>query len=340
VTGEPVDRVEAYAPGRVNLIGDHTDHAGGRALPMAIDRGTTVIGHPTSEPVVRLRSSAEREEAVVPLDVADPAAVAPAWARYVAGVVHELRPRSGFAGEVRTTLPVGVGLSSSAALELAVALALGFEGSAGALAELGQRAEHRSSGVPCGIMDQLTSAAGMEGHALLLDFTSGAVVPVPLPAEATVVVVGSGQSRTLAGSAYAERRGACEAAARLIGPLAAASPADVATIADPVLRRRARHVVTENGRVDAFAAALRAGDLAGAGALMGESHASLRDDFEVSTPALDALVDRLTAMAGVHGARLTGAGFGGCVVALTDPGALADGWPVRASAGARRLTAS
>jgi galactokinase len=332
-----VPPVRAFAPGRVNLIGDHTDHTGGLALPLAIDLGTTVTGRTDDGAFVRLRSSAEAEVAVVPLDVPDPSSVAPAWARYVAGVVAELRPTRGFEGEIHTTLPVGAGLSSSAALELSVALALGFAGPAAALAALGQRAEQRASGVPCGIMDQLTSATGVAGHALLIDFTTLVVEPVPVPGDLEVVVVHSGQARTLVGSAYGERRRACEEAARIIGPLRAATPADVAAIDDPVLRRRARHVVTENRRVAAFADALRSGDPAVAGALMGESHASLRDDFEVSTPALDALVARLAGRAGVYGARLTGAGFGGCAVALTEPGALDEGWVVSASAGAALL---
>jgi galactokinase len=331
--------VRAFAPGRVNLMGDHTDYTGGWALPMAIELGTTVTGHAVPGAEVRLRSTTEPEEAIVPLAVEDPAAIAPDWARYVAGVVAALRPASGFVGTVDTTLPVGAGLSSSAALEVAVALALGFEGSSNELAALGQRAEQRASGVPCGIMDQLTSAAGVAGHALLIDFTALAVEPVALPADATVVVVHSGEPRRLAGSAYAERRAACEAAAVEVGPLRDATLEDLDAITDTTVRRRARHVVTENQRVIAFAGALETGDLPAAGALMQASHTSLRDDFAVSTPALDALVTRLQRTPGVHGARLTGAGFGGCAVALTEPGVLREGWTVRASAGARLKSA-
>jgi galactokinase len=216
-------------------------------------------------------------------------------------------------GAVSTTLPIGAGLSSSAALEVAVALALGFDGVEVDLALACQRAEHLASGVPCGVMDQLASAAGVAGHALLIDCGSLKTRPVPVPADVEIVVVHSGERRALAGSAYARRRAELEAG-------------------DP---RRRRHVATENERVLAFAAALDRGDLTGAGRLMVESHASLRDDFEVSTAALDALVARLCALPGVHGARLTGAGFGGCVVALADPGALHEGWRVVPSAGAR-----
>jgi galactokinase len=305
----------------VNLIGDHTDYA-----------SATVV----------LRSASEPEMATVPLSVAAPASVTPGWARYVAGVVAEVRPATGFEGTVSTTLPVGAGLSSSAALELAVALALGFEGSARELALLCQRAEQVASGVPCGVMDQLTSACGREGHALLLDFASGSIREVEIPDDVEVWVVHSGEARQLAGSAYAERRGACEAAAALVGPLGAATVDAVDALADPVLRRRARHVVTECERVRRFADALGAGDLAGAGRLMDESHASLRDDFEVSTPALDARCARLRAIPGVFGARLTGAGFGGCCVALASPDAPVGElggqvWRVTPAAGARLL---
>lgn len=333
-TAQQGGEVVAIAPGRVNLIGDHTDTTGGLVLPMAIDLATTVRGHAGGD-VVRLRSDDEVAEAVVALDVEDPASVEPRWARYVAGVVAELRPTAGFTGTVTTTLPVGAGLSSSAALEVAVALALGFEGTPLELAQLTQRAERRASGVPCGIMDQLASASGVADHALLIDCHALTVTPTPLPEGAEIRVIHSGEQRTLAGSAYAERRAGVEAAEAVLGPLRLLASADaVAVLDDPVLQRRARHVVSENERVRQFAAALASGDLPAAGALMVASHQSLRDDFEVSTPGLDRLVDRLMATDGVHGARLTGAGFGGCVVALTEPGALDEGWLVRPSAGA------
>ena len=325
--------VRASAPGRVNLIGDHTDYTGGWVFPMAVDRATTVE-LTTGGPVVRLASAAEPDPAVVPVDVADPASVGPGWARYVAGVVAEVRPAEGGTGTVATTLPLGAGLSSSAALEVAVALALGFEGTALELAQACQRAEQRAWGVRTGIMDQLASAAGVAGHALLIDCGALSVTPVPLPPEVEVVVADSGERRSVAASAYAERRRQCEAAAAVVGPLRAASLDDVATLEDAVTRRRARHVVTENARVLAFAERLRAGDLASAGRLMTESHASLRDDFEVSTPALDRLVGGLVEADGVYGARLTGAGFGGCVVALARPGTPVPGWRLRPSGGA------
>jgi galactokinase len=303
--------MQAYAPGRVNLIGDHTDYAGGWVLPMAVDMGTTVELVPGGDHV-ELSSTEDDAPAVVALDVTEPRAVQPAWARYVAGVVAVLRPAVGGRGSVTTTLPVGAGLSSSASLEVATALALGFEGSVVELALACQRAEQLASGVPCGVMDQLASAGGVADHALLVDCGSLAVTPVPVPDDVEIVVVHSGESRALAASAYARRRAEVEAGDH----------------------RRVRHVASENERVLAFADALGAGDLPGAGRLMVASHTSLRDDFEVSTPALDGIVSRLCATSGVHGARLTGAGFGGCVVALTDPGALDEGWTVRASSGA------
>jgi galactokinase len=245
-----------------------------------------------------------------------------------------VRPDVGAVGTVSTTLPVGAGLSSSAALEVAVALALGFEGTPHDLALACQEAEHRASGVPSGVMDQLASAEGLAGHALLMDFAALEVTPVPMPAGLDVVVVHSGQARALAGSAYAQRRAECEAAQEIIGPLRDASEYHLARLEDPLLLRRARHVVTENRRVLQFADCLWMGDLAGAGKLMADSHASLATDFEVSTPALDTLVAELSAIPGVYGARLTGAGFGGCVVALADAASPVRGWRLHASPGA------
>jgi galactokinase len=325
-------RVTATAPGRVNLIGDHTDYTGGLVLPMAIDLRTVVTVERRGD-VVHLTSLSELEPAMVALGVDAPADARPPWARYVAGVVAVLRPTTGAIGTVSGDLPVGAGLSSSAALEVAVALALGFEGTPVELARLCQAAEQQASGVPCGIMDQLAIAAGVAGHALLIDCRTEAVSPVPLPPEAAVHVIDTGP-RTLATSAYATRRAECERAESLIGPLRDADEATVAAIADPVLRRRARHVVTENARVQAAAEALRVGDLATAGAAMLASHASLRDDFEVSTPALDETVERVRALPGVHGARVTGGGFGGSVVILAQSGASVPGLRVMATAAA------
>lgn len=353
MTGSPAGRrvggggavlVRAYAPGRVNLIGDHTDYTGGWVLPMAVDKGTTVELRRHGRRV-ELVSVQEPEAARVDLGLEPPAPVmAPGWARYLAGVVATLRPAWGGTGVVSSDLPIEAGLSSSSSLTVALALALGFEGTALELARLAQRAETAGSGVPGGIMDQLCSAAGVQAHALLIDCSTLDVLTVALPPEGEVVVAHSGQRRALVGSAYAERRHECERAEAQIGPLRGADPADAETVPDPLVRRRARHVISENARVLAAAAALRAGDLATVGALMNDSHRSLAEDFDVSTPALDEAAEGLRSVRGVYGARLTGAGFGGCVVALARAGTFermsasgvlrAPTWRMPASAGA------
>jgi galactokinase len=337
--------VRVTAPGRVNLIGGHSDYTGGLVLPMAIDLATTIEGDRVGDRI-ELRSAQEEQQAVVALGRLDEPhpvdGIEPRWARYVAAVAAATGLRTGFSGTVTTTIPVGTGLSSSAALEVAVALALGADddGSANrpALAEVLRGAELVASGVPCGVMDQLASLCGVDGHAILLDCTTLEVTPVPLPAGVDVVAVASGETRSLAGVPYAERRDETVRAAELLGGPGSPRSATVAeadAIDDPVLRRRARHLVTENERVRGVCAAFAAGDVASAGALMTASHASLRDDQEVSTARLDELVERLVSTPGVHGARLTGGGWGGCVVALCDSGALAgEGWHVRPSAGA------
>lgn len=329
-----IGAVRAFAPGRVNLIGDHTDYTGGLVLPMALQMGTTVTGR-RGGPVVRLSTDAfEHAEAEFDVPVVPPLRLE-GWGRYAEAVAAVLLPAEGFTGRVSSDLPIGAGLSSSASLEVALALAFGGAGGlAGDTARACQQAEELASGVPCGIMDQLVSLAGVEGHALLIDCSSLSVDPVPIPEEAEIVVIHSGQPRRLAGSAYAERRRACEQAASRIGPLRSATLADLAGLDSPLLRARARHVISENSRVNAFAAALRSGDLQACGQLMVASHRSLAEDFEVSTDRLDAMVSDLAARPGVYGARLTGAGFGGCVVALADPGVLRAGWTVRPSGGA------
>jgi galactokinase len=317
------------APGRVNLMGDHTDYNDGFVLPLAIDRETVIAVDRAGEGRVRVRTldAPAGEDAVVEVAADgsdDPASVPDGWGRYVAAVVAALAERGcrsdGFDAVLASSVPVGSGLSSSAALEVACALAaLGDDGLGPVeLAQACQRAEHRATGVPSGIMDQLTSAAGEEGSALRIDCRTLGWEPVPLPASMGVVVVHTGVARTLAGSAYAERRAACEAAARRlrVPALRDARPEQVAD--DPI----ARHVVHENARVGETAAALAAEELDEVGRLMLESHASLRDDYRVSIPELDRLVELLVG-AGAFGARLTGAGFGGCVVAAT-PAADAD----------------
>ncbi|MFM7062296.1 MAG: galactokinase, partial [Actinomycetes bacterium] len=294
---------------------------------------TTVTGT-RGGTTVELRSDLEPEAVVLPLPVAEPDHVEPRWGRYVAGAAAVLDARVGLRGAVTSTVPPGSGLSSSSALTVAVCLALGAPTEPAALALAAQAAEVRANGVPCGIMDQLCSAAGTAGHALLIDCATLAVEPVPVPDEACIWVVPSGQQRQLADSAYAERRAQCEQAAAQVGPLPTVAPARLASLTDPVVRARARHVRSESARVLAAAEALRAGDLAEVGRLMVASHRSLATDFEVSTPALDRTVERLRSVPGVYGARLTGAGFGGCVVALARPGVELDGWHVLPAPGA------
>jgi len=331
--------LRAFASGRVNLIGDHTDYLGGLVLPMAIGLGIEVTGDRGGNWVM-LGSDRFDGVAEVPIGgVDDPATIEPRWARYVAAVVDEVKPDDGLVGMVQSTLPAGSGLASSAALEVAVACALGADRSDPvALAEACQRAEQRAVGVPVGIMDQLVALAAVEGSVLRIDCDALTLAQVPFPEDAEIVVIHSGQHRELSGSAYAERRAQCEEAEALLGRrLRDMSPVDVEALDDPVLVRRARHVTTENDRVDALAAALAADQLAYAGELLVASHASMRDDFEVSTPVLDEIVATVRGVRGVYGARVTGAGFGGCVVALCRPKTRINGpvvWRGRPAAGA------
>ena len=317
-------RVTASAPGRVNLIGDHTDYTGGLVMPMVVDLHTVVHGEPIHGDTFTLASMDEAFPATIPVDIGDPSIVDPPWGRYVAGVIVELRDMGfdvpGFAGGVSTTLPIGAGLSSSAALEVAVARAV-FESTGQtppsdvALALALQRAEQRASGVPCGIMDQLSIIAGRQGFATLIDCHTLAVEHVEIPDDIEFVVRHV-MSRTLVGSEYAERVAQCEQAERLIGPLRLADASSVNSITDDVLRRRARHVVGENRRVRDFRTALEAREFDTVGRLMTESHHSLAVDYETSNATMNAAVDAILREPAVIGARMTGGGFGGCIVAL------------------------
>jgi galactokinase len=330
-----MSKFKVIAPGRVNIIGDHTDYTGGLVLPMAIDLATTIEGERIGNRI-ELTSASEDLPASLALPVDDPTAATPFWARYVAGVAKVVDPVVGFRGHVTSTVPSGAGLSSSAALEVGLALAFGFEGTVLELAKITQSAEHIASGVPCGIMDQLSSAAGIAGHALLIDCHDLTMKPVPIPDDVEIVVI-FGHHRTLAGSEYGERTEQCAAAEAIIGPLRLATMADVALIEDETIAHRAAHVISENQRVRDFAAAMSASDYRSAGDLMIESHQSLRNEFETSTPEMDALVSELMVARGVYGARMTGGGFGGCVVVMSEPGAIPDGWHVKASSGAHIL---
>ena len=329
--------VHAVAPGRVNIIGDHTDYTGGLVLPMAIDLATEVTGA-LGGPTIDLVSDDEPDAARVPLRPTKPGTLSPTWARYVAAVVAEVQPAAGLVGRVRTTLPAAAGLSSSAALEVAVALAIGFRGSPTELAQLCQRAEHAATGVPTGIMDQFCIASATVGHATLIDCYTLDVHQVAWPDDLEVVVV-YGHPRTLVGSEYATRVAECAAAEQMIGPLRVATLGATRQITDLAVQARARHVVTENERVREFVSALTDADRARAGRIMTDSHHSLAVDFDTSTPQMNAIVDGLVSTPGVWGARMTGAGFGGCAVAICRPGALDDRlgplvWRVKPSAGA------
>jgi galactokinase len=311
------------APGRVNLIGEHTDYNDGFVLPVAIDR----------ELWIALGARADRTIVAVSEDVDEPVRFGldrfdtplAGWGGYVQGAAWALQtagePLGGWDGAVASDLPVGAGLSSSAALELATLQAFHAVGGSrlepDRLAVLARQAENDWVGVASGIMDQMICAAGRRGHALLLDCRTLEQTHVPLPEGVDVVVLDTTTRRELAGSAYNDRRRACEAAAAALGvpSLRDATAADLAAL-DGTTLRRARHVVTENARTLETARSLLAGDAAAAGRLMRDSHRSLRDDFEVSGPALDAIVEAADAAPGCLGARMTGAGFAGCAVAL------------------------
>jgi galactokinase len=339
VTSNAENTFRVHAPGRVNLIGEHTDYTGGLAFPMAIDRGITLEA--TAEPGSIQLTSADgpgRLDLALPFD-GDPSTVEPQWGSFVAGMAKELEANKGFRGHLVSDIPAGAGLSSSAALECAIGRALAFDGTPLELAQTARRAEHAATGVPTGIMDQLCIAAATEGHATLIDCHELTVEQVPVPDDIDVVVRFIAH-RTLLGSAYAERVAECARAEAEIGPLRTATLDQVATIDDDTVRRRARHVVNENERVRLFAGALRRAEYPELGRLMVAGHASLRDDYDTSTAQMDAAVDELNATGGVFGARMTGGGFGGCLVAICEPGTISDGWVVRASAGARVLPPS
>jgi galactokinase len=316
------------APGRVNLIGEHTDYNEGFVLPFAIGAGVTAAASRRDDGLLAVASrQAAGADAVVALDGLAPGSVS-GWAAYPAGVAWALRkagyPIGGASIAVDSGVPLGAGLSSSAALECAVALALtdlhGLAVPRPQLATIAQRAENEFVGAPTGIMDQSAVLLCQAGHALLLDCRSGIGTAVPLdPAAAglALLVIDTRAQHAHAGGGYADRRQACEAAAQELGVRSLRDITDSSELAglDPLLRRRARHVVTENSRVLVTAELLRSGELARTGPLLTASHASLRDDFEVSWPEADATVEAAIE-AGACGARMTGGGFGGSVVAL------------------------
>lgn len=334
MTSETAFRV--HAPGRVNLIGEHTDYTGGLAFPMAIDRGLTLTATRDASAIRLTSSDAEGVvELAIPVDV-EPRDVVPDWGTRIAAMARDIGARSGLSGQLNSDIPAGAGLSSSAAMMCALGLALGFESTPLQLAESARRAEHLATGVPTGIMDQLCIASASAGHATLIDCHTNGVEQVPVPDDIDIVVRFIAH-RTLIDSAYAARVDECARAEAEIGPLRTATADDVARIGDPLVRGRARHVVNENQRVRDFADALRRADYATAGRLMVDGHASLRDDYDTSTAEMDAAVAESNATDGVFGARMTGGGFGGCLVVMCEPGAVTNGWRVMASPGARVL---
>jgi galactokinase len=323
--GRPA-RWVAAAPGRVNLIGEHVDYNDGFVLPMAIDRYVVIAADraPAQPPQARLFSKTLGQEATIP--VAPPFAPGPdVWARYVQGVVASCPPGP-FDAVIASDLPLGGGLSSSAALEVAAATL--FEAMTGkhfeplAKALLCQKAEHEFAGVPCGIMDQCSSVMGKEGALLLLDCRYRTVKLTPLAdPEVIALIVNSNVKHALSDGGYAARRRQCEEAARALGVAALrdVNPDQLEAARgrlDEVHHRRARHAVTEIARTVEAAEAIERGDWPNVGRLMAASHASLRDDFQVSCEELDLLVELAMECDGVIGSRMTGGGFGGCTISL------------------------
>ena len=322
----------AAAPGRVNLIGEHTDYNDGFVLPMAIERYTLLAADRNTTGVVTLHSLTTGETATFSMRGGIERGE-PAWSNYVRGVIVGFqkagRKIPGFDAVIDSTVPYGGGLASSAALEVATATLLEAMGRKALdpleKAMLCQQAEHDFAGVPCGIMDQFTSILGRKDNALLLDCRSRTTTPVPRTDPAvSVLIINTNVRHTLPESEYPKRRSQCEAAARTLKvPALRDTTLHALETAkgrmDRVVFRRARHVVSENGRTLQTAKAIQASDWPAVGKLMYASHASLRDDYEVSCPELDAAVDLMQAIGengGVIGCRMTGAGFGGCVVSL------------------------
>jgi galactokinase len=325
------------APGRVNLIGEHTDYNDGFCLPMAIDRAVWIALRPGRDDQIILHSLDFEETGSFSLKRQQQGETG--WHKYVEGVAWALRQNgyrlSAWEGVVSGDVPIGSGLSSSAALTLAAARAFAavsdFAWDGVGMAQIGQQVENKWLSLQTGIMDQLISANAIAGHAMLLDCRSLSLTPVPLPPETAVVILDTNTRRGLVDSAYNQRRAACETAARQLGipalrDISLAEFNRQADRLDPIIRQRARHVISENERTLLAAEAMRQNDAAQMGQLMNASHQSLRDDFEVSSPALDTIVELAQNHPLSYGARMTGAGFGGCAVAMVkdDPAGLQD----------------
>jgi galactokinase len=317
------------APGRVNLIGEHTDYNDGFVLPMAIDRDVRIAARPRPDRTIRMFSLNFNQRDEFSLDAIQRVGEKVTWGDYVRGVAQVLQAEGhtlhGAYLAIQGDVPTGSGLSSSAAIELATIAAfralnnLDIDPVRAAL--LGQRAENTFVGVKCGVMDQFISALGQAGHALLIDCRSLKFCPVPLPQGVSVIVAHTGVHRGLSSSEYNTRRGQCETGAQLLGVKALRDVSVEQFEArkhelPPEVARRCQHVVYENARTLQSVEALERGDLATFGKLMIESHASLRDLYEVSCAELDAMAEITHNAPGCYGARLTGAGFGGCAVAI------------------------
>ncbi|NIM93993.1 MAG: galactokinase [Anaerolineales bacterium] len=327
--GEP--ELIVRAPGRVNLIGEHTDYNDGFVLPMAIDRWIWIALRDRMDNLIRCFSSDFRE--YQEFEIGELKAEGSGWVEYLKGVAWVLEdvgyPLRGWEGIVMGNVPIDAGLSSSAALEIAVLRAFSaisdFVWDPKEMAKLGQRVENEWVGVSSGIMDQLVSTSGKAGHALLIDCRTLEIEAILMPEDADVIVLDTSTRRGLVDSAYNERRAQCnDAALTLNVPALRDVDMDMfeskAMELDELTRKRARHVVSENERTLQAAEALRIGDTLSFGELMNASHESLREDFEVSSEELDIMVDLARAQHGCFGARMTGAGFGGCAVALVQSG--------------------
>lgn len=329
------------APGRVNLLGEHVDYNDGLVLPAAIDRAVHLAAAPSGDRIVTLHALDLQQQASFSLEALDKKIdsngdLLPEWALYPAGVAWALQeaglPVSGMRAVFSSDVPIGAGLSSSAAVEVGFGVLWqslsAWEIPALRMAQLCQRAENAYVGVSCGLMDQFASACGVEGHALLLDTRSLEWEPAPLPEGTAIIIADSGVRRNLAHSGYNERRASCEEAVRIlqqylpnIHALRDVQTTEFAAYAPylpEITRKRAEHIVKEIHRVESALSALRRNDRQAFGALMFACHNSLRNLYEVSTPELDALVNIARTLPGVIGARLTGAGFGGCTVNLVE----------------------
>lgn len=316
-------RWAAYAPGRVNLIGEHVDYHGGPVFPLAIDRGVTIVAGPSTG-ATHAVSEGYRKGASFRVGKLDQHRPVASWSKYLAGAAWSVGARSDLVMSVVSDLPTGTGLSSSAAIEVAAALVWNLVDDLGIsqldVARAAQRAENDYVGMPCGIMDQTASAMGRAGSAMVIDTATLAIAYTPLPEEVAVVVCETGVRHSLGDSGYPDRRRASEEAARQLGVpmLDTARFDDVERLEDPVLRRRARHVVTEIARVPAFALALESRKRQDVFDLMKASHVSLRDDYEVSCEELDVMAESCWEHPATWGARMTGGGFGGACVALVE----------------------